>query len=453
MLKVLGLWSAIFLLAGIALATASQYLITPIWPANFVAAFYAIKLRRYLNNYVFIWLIMFSSVMAASIVFDQHQPLEIQILMSGLCGIQVNICIFIYYWLIKNITRFTYKRTAVLILPCLVSTLIASVLFILMPIDGLKHLMFFDYFLEQIATGFAVICILYGLKESYKVSFSNYMIMVFASVGQYFISINPLFYNCFILPLVSVYFTIQYHFKRFVFVMGLLAFVCSIYLVLPIAGQYWKENDIYLFSHLSTYRVGIASFIIIFLLLNELQMRHRSLTRYLEKISFYDQLTGLKNRRYLHDKLLSRDKTLEKGAILLIDVDDFKKINDRYGHNVGDEVLKQIAKRIQDNSSNTRFVFRWGGEEFLILITQINDLEKLKQYCQHIIQNCQLSLEIEGHQLQSSVSIGVEVFENLNLTNYSKTIEKADQLLYQAKQQGKNRYILEDVKTSKLASL
>lgn len=448
MLRVLGLWSVIFLLAGIALATASQYLITPIWPANFVAAFYAIKLRRYLKNYLNIGLLVFSSVMAASFVFDQHQPIKIQLLMSALCGIQVNICIFTYYWLVKNITKFTYKRTAVLTLPCLVSSLIASILFILMPITGLKHLMFFDYFLEQIATGFAVICILYGLKECHKVSFSSYMLMTFASVGQYFISINPLFYNCFILPLVNVYFTIQYHFKRFVFVMGVLAFVCSIYLVLPIAGQYWKENDSYLFSHLSTYRVGIASSIIIFLFLNELQMRHRSLTRYLEKISFYDQLTGLKNRRYLHDKLLSRDKALMKGAILLIDIDDFKKINDRYGHNVGDEVLKKIAHKIQGQMTHHRYVFRWGGEEFLILLTHIHDLAELQNYCQQIIQNCQLNLEIEGHQLHSSVSMGVEVFESLSLESYSKVIEKADHLLYQAKQQGKNQYRMDCVLSS-----
>lgn len=447
MLKLISLWFAIFVLAAVALLTASQYLITPIWLANVVAAVYAIKQRRYLKNYALIFLFTWSAILSASTIADHHQVFEQQIFLSGLSALQATLFVYIYYWLIKHLKTFTYRRTVLLILPNLFSTLIIGFLFALLPfLDGIRYLIFFDYVLEQIATGYALLCVLYAWREYKKIFSKDYILVLVSLVTQYIISINSLFHDCFILPLVNVYLTIRYRFKQFVFLLGLLSLVCSFLLVLPLSGQYWKEDEIHLFSHLSTYRVGIALFIVVFLYLSELQMRHRSLSKYLEKVSFYDELTHLKNRRFLTEKILRHPvMPLNQGAVLLIDIDNFKKINDQYGHAAGDKVLKEMAKILSIVFKNERaHLFRWGGEEFLILLQHFPNEEYLHELCAAVIASTQSSFIYDAQQVNFSVSMGVAQYANFTEANYNKIIDCADQMLYLAKDQGKCRYVIRE---------
>ena len=444
MLKVVGLWLVVFLLAAIALETASQYLITPIWLANVIAAVYAIKLRKYLSNYFYIFSFTTSAVLCASVLVDEHQSFQQQCILSALSGLQTTLFVLIYYYLIKHLSKFSYKRTVLLTVPNFFSTLVCSFLFVLIPLDGIWYMMFFDYFLEQIATGFSIVCIVYGLREYKRVSFTDYSVLTVTLLAQYSISINQLFYNCFIIPLVNVYFTIHYHFKRFVFVMGVLSLICSIYLVIPLSGQYWKEDQTQIFAHLSTYRVGIASFIIVFLILSELQMRHRGLTRYLEKVSFYDELTNLKNRRFVREKLLIKGaKPIKNGAVLLLDIDDFKKINDKFGHATGDLVLQDIAKILSFSVLGFKAdVCRWGGEEFLILLRDIETETELEEIAERIVENGQAQLDYQGENIDFSISVGMAPFQAFNIENYHYYIDQADRMLYLAKHNGKRCYVM-----------
>ena len=450
MLKVVCLWVIVFLLSATALLSASEYLITPIWLANVVAAVYSIKLRRYLSNYLYIFLLSWSAVLVGSLVGDSHQQFIMQVLLAGISALQVVIFVFIYYWLIQHLQRFSYKRTVLLIVPNVISSFIAGLFFIMLPLEGILYLIFLDYFLEQLATGLALVCLLYGLTEYKNISKKDYGIMSIALVGQYMISINQLFHDCFILPLVNVYFTIHYHFKRFVFMMGLVSLICSMYLVLPLSGQYWKEEEVQLFSHLSTYRVGIASFILVFLLLSELQMRHRSLSRYLVKVSFYDELTNLKNRRFLREKILhSSVKQVRHGAVLLLDIDNFKKINDQYGHAAGDAVLQEMANILRKAVIGYEtHLFRWGGEEFLILVENIESIELVKQLSAHIIEKTKSKAVYDEQEICFSVSMGVCLFEVFNQSNYHQKIDLADQMLYLAKHRGKARYVMAEEETA-----
>ena len=443
MVQILILWFGVFASAAVALLTASQYVITPIWVANVLAAIYIIKLRRYFTNYFLVALLPFTAILLASLVADQHQETHIQVILALLSAGQTVIFVYVYYSLIKNIEKFTYKRTVLLTLPNFISTLICAALFSFIPEEGVRSLIFFDYFLEQIATGFSLVCLLYGWSEIRKIRLEDYALVILTLIVQYLMSISKIFSHAFILPVMLVYFTIHYHFKSFIFVMGLLGLTCSIYLVLPLSGQYWERDQMYVFAHLSTYRVGIACFTVVFLLLSELQMRHRSLSRYLEKVSFYDELTYLKNRRYLKEKVLSSNTQMMYGTILLVDIDNFKKINDKYGHNVGDHVLKLIAQKIQEAVNLPSDIFRWGGEEFLILLRNTHDMAQLKQQCQQVIEHCETEFLIEDMLIPCSVSMGVKQFTAIDVENYHQVIDRADQMLYQAKANGKNQYIID----------
>lgn len=444
--KIMLLWLAVFIFAGGALATASQYLITPVWLSNVLAAFYLIKFRREFSHPLVAALLPFSSILLASVLFDDHQRFITQVILALLSALQVMIFIWIYYGLIKHITKIQYKRTVLLTVPNLVSSFVCAALFTFIPEMGVRSLIFFDYFLEQVATGFSLVCLLYGFTTCKKIQIKDYGLISATLVAQYFMSVSQIFSHAFILPFVQVYLTIQYHFRSFVFLMGLMGVICSIYLTLPLAGQYWNKDQLYVFAHLSTYRVGIASFTVVFLLLSELQMHHRSLSRYLEKVSFYDELTRLKNRRYLREKVLHNNNNLKNGAVLLVDLDNFKKVNDQYGHNVGDEVLKFMAQRLQEALKIPNVIFRWGGEEFLILLKDIQDEVILKQQCQEIIQHCKTDFQMGNITISCSMSMGVKAYATLTLDNYHKAIDRADQMLYQAKANGKQCYILDDVK-------
>ncbi|MBD3828854.1 MAG: cache domain-containing protein [Arcobacter sp.] len=160
--------------------------------------------------------------------------------------------------------------------------------------------------------------------------------------------------------------------------------------------------------------------------------------KHIEHLSITDELTRLYNRRFMLNKLeeeISKYKRYKVPfSILLIDIDFFKKINDSYGHDKGDFVIKQISNLMQNNIRNTDICARWGGEEFLILtpnsdlkaaLTLANNLKELIEKTNFDIKDC------------VTVSIGISTFnENLNQENLLKL---ADDALYKAKEKGRNK--------------
>ena len=160
----------------------------------------------------------------------------------------------------------------------------------------------------------------------------------------------------------------------------------------------------------------------------------------LDKSANFDYLTNLMNRWCFIDNI--EDLAVKnKVNIALIDVDYFKKVNDTYGHNVGDEVLKNCANLMRKYFGEyTDLICRWGGEEFLILAYNISETD-FENICERFrIEYSDLDFSVEG--LKSSVSIGFVYIENNFASNIlDEYITKVDKCLYEAKNTGRNKII------------
>ena len=164
-----------------------------------------------------------------------------------------------------------------------------------------------------------------------------------------------------------------------------------------------------------------------------------SQTRFL---SVTDSLTGLYNRRHFEDTLerefLRASRYNNHLSFAIIDVDFFKKVNDTYGHSTGDYVLKEVAYLILQNLRKTDMVFRYGGEEFAVIITEtpkekaIVPLERLRKAVE------EYPFSYNGQNINVTISIGIsEVCENI--TTVHQLFDDADKALYKAKENGRNQ--------------
>ena len=162
-----------------------------------------------------------------------------------------------------------------------------------------------------------------------------------------------------------------------------------------------------------------------------------------EYLSQTDQLTGLYNRHKLHEVFTSEinrsNRFEEIFGIILLDIDLFKNVNDTYGHNIGDLVLKEISNILKDNIRVSDTLGRWGGEEFLIVIPQI-DIEGAKILAE------KLRKEIENHHFSTAgkltASFGLAYYRKGDDEN--SIVKRADEALYKAKELGRNTIVIEE---------
>jgi len=157
----------------------------------------------------------------------------------------------------------------------------------------------------------------------------------------------------------------------------------------------------------------------------------------LRKASEEDPQTGLSNRRHLDEKLMTSLKGYESSgtpsAILLLDIDYFKTINDQFGHDIGDEVISIVAKTLKENTSKKDTAFRIGGDEFLVLL---NDVNWKEGYAKAEKIRSEIETLSEPEVFSASVSVGGSMAANgLDSLTWMK---KADDALYQAKVNGRN---------------
>ncbi|WP_026225091.1 EAL domain-containing protein [Teredinibacter turnerae] len=161
----------------------------------------------------------------------------------------------------------------------------------------------------------------------------------------------------------------------------------------------------------------------------------------LEKLAFYDPLTDLPNRRFFRGHLeltIAAAKKYDKRlAVMMTDLDDFKKINDTFGHDAGDQLLMQIGKRLKAASASIDVVSRMGGDEFMLLVKNIDSSSQLDHKANNILRALREKMEINGQQVEVGGSIGIAVFPNDAIT-YEELIRYADIALYNAKSMGGN---------------
>jgi diguanylate cyclase (GGDEF)-like protein/PAS domain S-box-containing protein len=167
-------------------------------------------------------------------------------------------------------------------------------------------------------------------------------------------------------------------------------------------------------------------------------------------LAYYDALTGLPNRTLLQDRLgkalagARRQKC--KIALLFLDLDGFKIINDSLGHSVGDLLLQEVAERLKKWGREQDTVARLGGDEFLIMLTQIKELPDVAVAAERLMDAMTAEFGVQGHSLNVSCSIGVSIFPEHG-ADCESLIKNADAAMYSAKDSGRNsfRFFAEDM--------
>lgn len=170
-------------------------------------------------------------------------------------------------------------------------------------------------------------------------------------------------------------------------------------------------------------------------------------------LALHDVLTGLANRRLMHERLEITMANCQRmavyGALIMLDLDKFKQINDTYGHASGDELLKQVAKRLQRSVRGNDTAARLGGDEFVIIISDTGAgfdeaKETTSQFCARMKNILNQAYEIDEHVFKVTASMGFVVF-NGNQVSVDHLFERGDAALYEAKNKGKDRFVFSEV--------
>ena len=163
----------------------------------------------------------------------------------------------------------------------------------------------------------------------------------------------------------------------------------------------------------------------------------------LEFHATHDVLTGLPNRHLLQDRLeqaiFQAQRSGGQVAVALIDLDNFKFINDSLGHSVGDRLLMEIANRLSSALRGTDTVARYGGDEFVLILSDDVDIQNARLVLDRVQESVKQSMNLDGHEMHISCSIGVSVYPNDGV-DLQNLLRHADAAMYHAKEQGKGQY-------------
>lgn len=161
----------------------------------------------------------------------------------------------------------------------------------------------------------------------------------------------------------------------------------------------------------------------------------------MKKLAYFDELTGIPRRSHINLELENKISELKRQklefALLFLDIDNFKIFNDTYGHSVGDLVLKNISKTLRSNIRPFDFVGRWGGEEFIIILNNVNkkSLKEAGERYRNLIERTEVDLD-DGKRLNTTASFGGTLANEDD--SPQSLVKRADDLMYESKEKGKN---------------
>ena len=168
----------------------------------------------------------------------------------------------------------------------------------------------------------------------------------------------------------------------------------------------------------------------------------------------YDELTGLPNRALFQNKLKERiskiQNTKNKIALLFMDLDNFKAINDSFGHHIGDEVLKIVTQRLTNAIKTQGSISRLGGDEFAIILDTLEEEQNISLISNTLLKSLAEPIHLHGNTLYASSSIGISVYPEDTLS-MQDLIKFADSAMYKAKDEGKNNFQYYNPKLTELA--
>ncbi|AKL00175.1 EAL domain-containing protein [Enterobacter asburiae] len=167
-------------------------------------------------------------------------------------------------------------------------------------------------------------------------------------------------------------------------------------------------------------------------------------TKRVEFLSRHDELTGLPNRyhikEFLAGKLAKEDLNHYPFAMICLDLDKFKPVNDIFGHSTGDALLGEVASRLKNCVRRGDFVARQGGDEFMLLLGNTSQQDQIEEVCRRIVQELNRPFAIEGNDVAIGVSMGIALAPR-DSSSANDLLRYADIALYQAKQSGRNRWV------------
>lgn len=169
---------------------------------------------------------------------------------------------------------------------------------------------------------------------------------------------------------------------------------------------------------------------------NEAHIRH---------LAYFDPLTGLPNRRLLEDRLqvalAHAHRNRKRAGVLFIDLDRFKRINDSLGHEVGDKLLMEVARRLCACLREDDTVARMGGDEFIVVLSDLTDPDDAAHTATRIIESLRRPVQVDAHELTVTTSIGISIYPDDSRESV-ELIKNADTAMYRAKDEGRNAFQL-----------
>lgn len=171
----------------------------------------------------------------------------------------------------------------------------------------------------------------------------------------------------------------------------------------------------------------------------------KELEREIKRIAYHDHLTGLPNRMLLMDRLsmamAQADRSRKKVAVMMLDLDKFKEINDTFGHLTGDLLLQSVAKRLTDIVRQGDTVARFGGDEFFLVLPEQKIAQGALEVAQKVVIAFQDAFDLDGLPLTVTTSIGIALYPDHGADSEA-LMKHADSAMYKAKAAGRNRYCM-----------
>lgn len=329
------------------------------------------------------------------------------------------------------------KKTVTFLLMCLCVHASNIALFYALGILPLTYLNIFS------TVFYITVVFLFKKNQDLYTLFTYFEIVIFSFLSELFTGC-AFFYIFYVVGMVSVILYLlppKIHMKHVIQGIGVAFSIAIYYLYVKKICLFPQYQMLY-----ETYRnpIGFLNLLItLFTLFYVSNLYFFELNNAHEKLAYtsnHDLLTGLFNRRFF-EYIMKRNKSEieNKYTIAIFDIDDFKIINDTYGHQAGDEVLKMVSKVIEPTEEKEYVPVRWGGEEFILFMPQ-TDEEHAYAYLLGLCDTIRNTVvEFDNHKINVTITIGM--CTGTGLTDYESVIRVADDRLYSGKRSGKNRVV------------
>ena len=280
-------------------------------------------------------------------------------------------------------------------------------------------------------------------NENLRISFAYFEIILFSAMSE-LISGGHFGYLYFVIGMVAViFFMLPYsNRKKHVYQLIGAGFAVAIGLISVYDYFLYPElmNKVLLYKPFEKSMNLVITLFSLFYLSNLYLVELRTTQEKLDYNSNHDMLTGLYNRRFF-ESIMKRSKEEKETSfsVAMLDVDDFKKINDTYGHETGDRVLAAVSKCVEASLPQDAVAVRWGGEEFVLYLPQVDNARALEVLNDFRTRLSEQRLYHKGSRVTITATIGLCTGESI--ADYEEYLRQADEKLYWGKKHGKNQIV------------